>query len=78
VAVREQDQGLDELGQRPAVLARLQQGLDVLLGDEPRPVCQQLVDLTELAELLRGPMETKQPLWVTPVCRNSAMWEPTR
>lgn len=28
MAVGEQDQGLDELGQRPAVLARLQQGLE--------------------------------------------------
>lgn len=38
--------------------------LDVLLGDEPRPMCQQLVDLTELAQLLRGTMESKQPLRV--------------
>lgn len=49
MAVGEQDQCLDELCQRPAVLACLQQGLDMFLGDEPRPVCQQLVDLTELA-----------------------------
>lgn len=39
--------------------------LDVLLGDEPRPMCQQLVDLTELAQLLGGTMESKQPLSVT-------------
>lgn len=99
----EQDQGLDELGQGPAVLACLQQGLerkedqtcsvpapglpampsraqpqgfpgelplcplhlDMLLGDEPRPMCQQLVDLTELAQLLGGAMEAKQPFRVT-------------
>lgn len=39
--------------------------LDVLLGDEPRPMCQKLIDLTELAQLLRGTVEAKQPLRVT-------------
>ena len=33
--------------------------LDVLLGDEPRPMCQKLIDLTELAQLLRGTVEAK-------------------
>lgn len=98
----EQDQGLDELSQGPAVLARLEQGLerkgkarlaqllrpglpakphasphshgdpppcplhlDVLLGDEPWPMGQQLVDLAELAQFLRGAVEAKQPLRVT-------------
>lgn len=39
--------------------------LDVLLGDEPWAMCQQLVDLIKLAQLLRGPVEAKQPLRVT-------------
>lgn len=97
MAVCEQDQGLDELGQGPAVLARLQQGLerkgkarlaqllcpglpaprspgdpppcpphlDVLLGDEPRPMGQQLVDLTEPAQFFRGAVEATQPFGVT-------------
>lgn len=96
MAVGEQDQGLDEFSQGPAVLARLQQGLrntegqtcsvsalsqpspgvslgtrlhllhlDVFLGNQPRPMRQQLVDLTEFPQLLRGPMEAQQPLRVT-------------
>lgn len=39
--------------------------LDMLLGDEPRTMCQQLVDLIKLAQLLRGMVEAKQPLRVT-------------
>lgn len=91
MAVSEQDQGLDELCQRPAVLPSLQQGLEgkeqipewwsgdflaptqrprcpthlyVFLGDEPGAMCQQLVDLIELAQLLRCSVEAQQPLGV--------------
>lgn len=39
--------------------------LDMLLGDEPGAMCQQLVDLIKLAQLLRGTVEAKQPVRVT-------------
>lgn len=39
--------------------------LDMLLGDKPWPMCQQLVDLVELAQLLRGTVQAKQPFRVT-------------
>lgn len=40
--------------------------LDVLLGDEPGPVRQQLVDLIEVPEFLRGTVQPLQPCGVAP------------
>lgn len=45
--------------------ASLPPHLDVFLGDEPWPMCQQLVDLAQFTQLLWRPMEAQQPLWVT-------------
>lgn len=42
------------------------QYLNVLLGDEPWPVCQDLVDLVEVAEFGGDEFEATQPLGVTP------------
>lgn len=38
----------------------------MLLGDEPRPVCQDLVDLVEVAEFGGDEFEAAQPLGVPP------------
>lgn len=40
--------------------------LDVLLGDEPGPVRQQLVDLIEVPEFLGGTVQPPQPCGVAP------------
>lgn len=40
--------------------------LNVLLGDEPGPVRQQLVDLIEVAEFLGSTVQPLQPCWVAP------------
>lgn len=40
--------------------------LDVFLGEKPRPVCQDFVELSELLQLLRGFVQAVQPLGITP------------
>lgn len=66
MVVGEEHQRLHQLCQGPTVLARLQQSLDVLLGDEPGPVRQQLVDLIEIPEFRGGTVQPLQPRGVPP------------
>lgn len=61
--VRQDDDSVHDLGQRPAVCA-LRQALDVLFGQQPGPVREDLVDVVDGAQLGRDELEPVQPLHV--------------
>lgn len=61
--VGQDDDGVHDLGQRPAVGA-LRQSLDVLFGQQPGAVREDLVDVVDGTQLLRDELQAVQPLGV--------------